>query len=38
LCVPADRAAALVDDLLADGLPAVRIGELRDGGGIELHA
>ncbi|MBA2540433.1 MAG: selenide, water dikinase SelD, partial [Deltaproteobacteria bacterium] len=36
LCVPADRAAACVDELRAAGLPAVQIGELVDGAGIEL--
>ncbi len=37
LCVPRETAAALVDELRADGLPAEQIGELRDGGGIELE-
>lgn len=36
LCVPADRAGALVDELRSDGLPAERIGELHESGGIEL--
>ncbi|MGN6109970.1 MAG: selenide, water dikinase SelD, partial [Kofleriaceae bacterium] len=36
LCVPADRAPACVDELRAEGLDAARIGELRDGTGIEL--
>ena len=38
LCVPADRADALVSELRGDGLPAERIGELHDAGGIELRA
>jgi len=37
LCVPTETAGALVDELRADGLPAAQIGELFDGGGIELH-
>jgi selenide,water dikinase len=38
LCLPADRAAACVDELRALGLPAAQIGELRDGGPpIELE-
>ena len=36
LCVPRETAGALVDELRADGLPAEQIGELFDGGGIEL--
>jgi selenide, water dikinase len=39
LCVPAERAAACVDELRAGGLPAARIGELVEPGagpGIEL--
>jgi len=36
LCLPADRAAACVDELRASGLPAEHIGELRDAPGIEL--
>jgi selenide,water dikinase len=36
LCVPAERAAACVDELRAAGLPAERIGELREGTGIVL--
>jgi selenide,water dikinase len=36
LCVPRETSDALVDDLRADGLTAERIGELREGGGIEL--
>ena len=36
LCVPPARAAACVDELRAAGLPAARVGELHDGGGIEL--
>ena len=38
LCVPKETSSALVDELRADGLPAACIGELFDGGGIELHA
>jgi len=37
LCVPKETSGALVDELRADGLPAACIGELFDGGGIELH-
>ncbi|MDQ3337254.1 MAG: selenide, water dikinase SelD [Myxococcota bacterium] len=36
LCVPQETASALLDELRADGLPAEAIGELFDGGGIEL--
>ena len=36
LCVPAERAAACVDELRASGLPAAQVGELRDAPGIEL--
>jgi len=36
LCVPAERAAACVDELCGAGLPAARIGELREAPGIEL--
>jgi selenide,water dikinase len=36
LCLPADRAAACVDELRACGLPAARIGELHTVAGIEL--
>jgi hypothetical protein len=32
LCLPADRAAACVEELRALGLPAAQIGELRDDG------
>ncbi|HLL22716.1 MAG TPA: AIR synthase-related protein, partial [Kofleriaceae bacterium] len=36
LCAPRDNAAALVAELCADGLSAAAIGELVEGGGIEL--
>jgi selenide,water dikinase len=36
LCVPPETVSALLDELRADGLPAECIGELFDGGGIEL--
>ncbi|MDQ3369415.1 MAG: selenide, water dikinase SelD [Myxococcota bacterium] len=36
LCVPMDRAARCVDELLELGLAAAYVGELRDGDGIEL--
>lgn len=36
LCLPADRAAACVDELRGAGLPAAQIGELREAPGIEL--
>ena len=37
LCVPAERAAACVDELRGLGLPAAQIGELCAGTWIELH-